>query len=245
MIGLRPDTGARFSNNYFHETWHVLSDRHGARLFGRLLWGLAYQRRRDMFVVIDRPFIDPTPFEAAPARPIVLVPSWLGALRAGELRALGARLPLTDAPDGTVRWHTRGLDQVDDAADDEDYEEFLDRHFRSRDGALAHAARCGITGGMLWFAPRSPTQAKQWAVAAYDLPVTPRFREDAAYLDWPWVNGEVQVFADYRRMVRSAGDARRRVLAAHGEPADPDGHAPEIWEVAAERRAAASHRPRR
>jgi hypothetical protein len=39
VITLRPGTDARFSTNRHHETWHVLSDRGGARLLGRLLWG--------------------------------------------------------------------------------------------------------------------------------------------------------------------------------------------------------------
>ncbi|HEU5392346.1 MAG TPA: hypothetical protein VFV73_41310 [Streptosporangiaceae bacterium] len=44
VIILRPGTGARFASSYYHRTWHVLSDLHGAGVLGRLLWGLAYQR---------------------------------------------------------------------------------------------------------------------------------------------------------------------------------------------------------
>ena len=35
VITLRPGTGARFASNYYHRTWHVLSDLHGARVLGR------------------------------------------------------------------------------------------------------------------------------------------------------------------------------------------------------------------
>ena len=42
---LRPVAQARFSTNYFHETWHLLSDGHGAQVLARLLWGLSYQAR--------------------------------------------------------------------------------------------------------------------------------------------------------------------------------------------------------
>src|SRR5215467_6778077 len=80
VITLRPGTDARFSTNYFHDTWHVLSDWHGARLLGRLLWGLAYQRVPGTLVLIDRPFLDPNPFDAEPADPIVLVPARLTTL---------------------------------------------------------------------------------------------------------------------------------------------------------------------
>jgi hypothetical protein len=34
VITLRPGTNARFSDNYYHGTWHVLSDLHGARRIG-------------------------------------------------------------------------------------------------------------------------------------------------------------------------------------------------------------------
>lgn len=39
VVALRPGTEARFSTNFFHGTWHVLSDWHGARLLGCLLGG--------------------------------------------------------------------------------------------------------------------------------------------------------------------------------------------------------------
>ncbi|MEU6751036.1 hypothetical protein ABZ914_32875, partial [Spirillospora sp. NPDC046719] len=83
VIGLRPATKAGFSTNLFHETWHVLSDQHGARVLARLLWGLAYQSRPGTLLVIDRPFLTPTPFDADPADPIVLVPAWHTPFTAG------------------------------------------------------------------------------------------------------------------------------------------------------------------
>jgi hypothetical protein len=60
-------------------------------------------------VLIDRPQPDPSPFSAAPADPIALVPSHLTSLPERVARALRARLPLT-RPAGTVRWYTPGLD---------------------------------------------------------------------------------------------------------------------------------------
>jgi hypothetical protein len=111
VITLRPGTDSRFSTNYFHETWHILSDFHGSRLLGRLLWGLAFQRNPGTVVLIDRPHLDPTPFEPEPASPILLVPEWLTPLRAGTVRALRGMLPLTAPPAGTVRWQTPGLDR--------------------------------------------------------------------------------------------------------------------------------------
>src|SRR5262245_59181993 len=102
VIGLRPGTTARFSTNYFHETWHVLSDQHGARLLARLLWGLSYQARPDTVVLIDRPFLTSTPFDGDPADPIVLVPTWCTSFGRQADRQLARRLPLTGPPAGTV-----------------------------------------------------------------------------------------------------------------------------------------------
>jgi hypothetical protein len=111
VVTLRPGAYARFSNNYFHGTWHILSDLHGARVLGRLLWGLSYQRVPGTIVLIDCPQLDQNPFSAVPADPIALIPSHLIGLPERAARALRARLPLT-RPAGTVRWHTPGLDRV-------------------------------------------------------------------------------------------------------------------------------------
>src|SRR5262245_38255324 len=105
VVTLRPGTQARFSTNFYHQTWHILSDWHGARLLGRLLWGLAYQRVPGTLVLIDRPFLDPNPFDAEPADPIALVPALLTSLTDKAARELRQQLPLV-ASDGTVRWQT-------------------------------------------------------------------------------------------------------------------------------------------
>ena len=67
VVTLRPGTDARFSTNHFHDTWDVLSDWHGARLLGRLLWGLAYQRVPSTLVLVDGPSWIPT--RSTPSRP--------------------------------------------------------------------------------------------------------------------------------------------------------------------------------
>jgi hypothetical protein len=110
VITLRPGTDARFSTKFFHGTWHILSDWHGARLLGRLLWGLAYQRVPSTLVLVDRPFLDPNPFDAEPSDPIAFVPVPLTPLSSKAARELRERLPLSGPPDGTVRWQTDGLD---------------------------------------------------------------------------------------------------------------------------------------
>jgi hypothetical protein len=114
VITLRPGTPARFSTNRFHDTWHILSDLHGARLLGRLLWGPSFQRLPGTVVVIDRPHLDPNPFDAEPADPIVLVPAHLTTLTAQAIRRL--RRGAAEPSHGTVRWHTCGLDAELDRA---------------------------------------------------------------------------------------------------------------------------------
>jgi hypothetical protein len=110
VVTLRPGTDARFSTNFSHGTWHIVSDWHGARLLGRLLWGLAYQRTPGTLLLIDRPFLDRNPFDAEPADPIALVPACITPLTGKAARDLRRHLPLASASAGTVRWRTHGLD---------------------------------------------------------------------------------------------------------------------------------------
>ncbi|MDQ3366702.1 MAG: hypothetical protein M3680_14855 [Myxococcota bacterium] len=109
VVTLRPQTTARFSTNYFHDTWHILAGGDGAAIFGRLLWGLAFQRHPGTVVLIDRTHLVPTPFEADPPTPILLVPAGLTAVEVDTLRALRQRLRRAPSPPTTIRWHTFGM----------------------------------------------------------------------------------------------------------------------------------------
>jgi hypothetical protein len=238
VITLRPGAYARFSNNFYHNTWHILSDLHGARVLGRLLWGLSYQRVPGTLVLIDRAHIDPSPFSAAPATPIALVPSHLTPLPERAARALQTRLPLT-RPAGTVRWHTPGLDRA--LANPEAAAAV---HLRRRhDPKDSH--RVMHTGSLLVLAA-TPRLLQEWALAVFrlgrrlidggmgdtplDTDYTPITDRSAAW----WGGGEVQVFSDYRRRVTSARVARREILneIPDGLPPLPDDVDPLIWERA-------------
>lgn len=109
VVTLRPQTRVHFSTNYYHDTWHVLADRDGAVLFGRLLWGLGYHRHRDTVILIDRPHLVPTPFEADPPDPILIVPSALTRIDGTVLRQLRRRLRRVQGPTTTIRWTTFGM----------------------------------------------------------------------------------------------------------------------------------------
>lgn len=232
MIGLRPHTAARFATNHFHGTWHVVSDQHGARLFARLLWGLSYQRRPGTLVLIDRPFLDPTPFEAEPSDPFVLVPQELTRLTERAARQLRHRLPLAGPPDGTVRWRTPGLDVV--RADPAAY----------RDGSRFGASACHTRepgevtrrGGLIAFTARRDLM-RAWAHRADGLRTRHDRPTDHAEIRWP--DGEFQIFRDYRRMVSSASAARRDLLAESAGSADgtqDDALRAELWRRAARMR---------
>jgi hypothetical protein len=223
VLSPRPGADGRFSTNYFHETWHILSDWHGARLLGRLLWGLAYTRTPDTVVVIDGAALDTDPFEGNAADPILLVPAYLTALThksAGELRralpharpagavswrthglagAVAAQRAFQDAPAGQRRWTwlpERGPDQV--------------RHL----------------GGFVSFTA-SPEHLRAYAPVVFELGRCAW--HGMAYTEVDGRNGEVQVFNDYRRRVSAARVARRELLADPSAPTDRDGFAEALW----------------
>jgi hypothetical protein len=225
VIGLRPGTDARFSTNLFHETWHVLSDGHGARMLGRLLWGLAYQARPGTLLVIDRPFLAPTPFEADPADPIVIVPDWHTPFGPAQARALSRALPLRGAPDGTVRWRTHGLDAA--LADPRAWFQEVLPHWREERGRVERVK------GLVVLRPGSADEMRGWAVHAGWLDPRGRFGMDYVYLG-PWSRGhghtgEIQVFRDFRRDVSVARRARGQVLADPAAAGGADRLRPRIW----------------
>ncbi|MGO4613760.1 TfoX/Sxy family DNA transformation protein [Nocardia sp. 2YAB30] len=225
VITLRPGTHARFSTNRFHETWHVLSDGHGARLLARLLWGLSYQARPGTVVLIDRPFLTPNPFDADPADPIVLVPGWCTGFDDRAARRMRSRLPLRH-PDGTVRWRTFGLDR---ALEPEALESWRDRErYRKDTGRVAR--RCGL----LVLTPGTPYEARSWALQAAGLDPSDRWGTDYTELgsgDHGY-EGEVQIFRRFRPMVSVASRARAQVLARPCPPTGPDDLRPAVWREA-------------
>jgi len=226
VVTLRPGTDVRFSTNLYHETWHVLSDWRGARLLGRLLWGLSYQRVPGTLVLIDRPFLDPNPFDAEPADPIAIVPALLtplGTRAAGELRR---RQPLRGPADGTVRWHTPGYDVAVAA-----------RHARL-DRPASHGRepyvppsgfqeRVARIGGLVTLAA-VPSALREYAT--YIGTLGDWSANGVSYADVDCPHGEVQVFRDYRRRVSAARVARREILAEHPRTPTPHTLRPLIWD---------------
>lgn len=225
VITLRPGTRVRFSTNRFHGTWHVLSDDHGARLLARLLWGLSYQARPGTIVLIDRRFLAPTPFDADPADPMVLVPGWCTAFDDRAAGRLKSRFPLP-GPEGTVRWRTVGLDRTLEPQVLDDW--WAHYRYREERGSISRRR------GLLVLAPSTPDESRAWALRTARLDATNRFGTDYAYLG-PWDgghDGEVQIFRRFRPMVSVASQARAQVLSRSDAPTDPDYVRWAVWREA-------------
>lgn len=112
VLTLRSSIDCRYATNYFHETWHVLTDPAGARLLGRLCWSLAFQRRQGTIAVIDQPLLVPNPFDADKSSPIVIANSDLAPLNRTAIGQLKRFLAQKKPSEGTVRLSTSGLDRL-------------------------------------------------------------------------------------------------------------------------------------
>jgi hypothetical protein len=205
VLTLRPVAQVRFSTNYFHDTWHILSDGHGAQVLSRLMWGLSYQARPGTIVLLDEANLDPNPFDSEPALPVALVPARVTAVTGSLMRELRHGDWRHRAPAGTVRWRTHGLDAAV-AADRED----SDRWPRSR---ARPVERVTMHGGVI-VVTADADRLRQLAVEAARLPDWWYRSQSWMRLDYP--AGEVQIWREYHRMVSIARAARADVLA------DPD-----------------------
>jgi hypothetical protein len=225
VLSLRPDTRAGFSTNFFHETWHVVTDPGGSRLLARLLWGLAYERHAGTVIVIDGDHLLPTPFEAERSDPILLTSAGLTRLDASALRDLKRRLRRPGRPEKTVRWSSFGLDRASRLADEvpvsqlhRQREEKWPR-WQASQNVWRHE-RMGRLGGFIVYTAPPPVLRMQ-ALLVGALQVGRDAGVDG--MDYHFLaertarharaDGEVQVFADYRDRVAAAVSARRELVA--------------------------------
>jgi hypothetical protein len=225
VITLRPSTRIAFSTNFYHQTWHIVTSQRGARLLARLLWGLAYQRRPNTFVLIHGEHLLPTPFDAERSDPFLLVPGGLSRLDPSALRVLKSRLGRLGPPTQTIRWQTFGLDAVlqtkqagpNGHSPVEEKREWL---WWEKNEQLWKQERMERLGGFIVYSAPSPILRRQ-ALSIHGL----RLRKDSYttemnyhYLaessaagSW-WPEGEVQIFAGYMDRVASAVEARQELL---------------------------------
>ena len=191
----RPGTRVQFATNRFHETWHILSDQRGSKLFAHLLWGLAYQRHPGTVGLIDTPFLRPNPFDATHSDPVLVVPTALTHLNHATLRLVAAARRHLASPDRTVRWHSWGL------GGDPPWHRHLETNetFRRIAGMLVLRA--------------DPYALKCIAHAVAQMDPT-GYGSDHTYFavehrrKWG-VDGEVQIFTDFVTRLRDAKLARK------------------------------------
>jgi hypothetical protein len=223
VLSPRPGADGRFSTNYFHGTWHILSDWHGARLLGRLLWGLAFTRTPDTVVLIEGPALDTDPFEGNPADPILLVPAYLTALTHKSAAQLRHALPHARHA-GAVSWRTHGLTAA--VAARRPWWEVPVGEQRPPWVPERGPDQMRHLGGFVSYTG-SPEQLRAYAPAVYQLGHSPW--HGMASLELDNYNGEVQVFNDYRRRVSSATVARRELTADPTAPDHRDAFAEALW----------------
>ncbi len=241
LVMLRPGTRAGFSTNFFHQTWHLVTDQPGARLLARLLWGLSYQRQPGTLLLVHGDHLLRTPFEAERSDPFLLAPASLTPLDPERLRALKNRLARLGPPARTIRWQTFGLDAALRARGDgrSPVEAEGDRLGRPGGKQLWRQERMRRLGGFIVYsAPPAVLRLQALRVHGMRFPEG----EGPAAMDYhflaeqssrdSWADGEVQIFADYRERVASAVQARRELVANPKVPVLSE----EVQEVISRRR---------
>ena len=228
VVSLRPGTGVRFSTNRFHDTWHILTDGGGAFVLARLLWGLSFQKQPDTVVLIDRPHLVPTPFDADRADRILVARPGTPT-DAEHLRALAAALRRSRVPDRTIRFHTFGLEEVVGWT----WQEWR-RHGHVLDAARPHERIDRRAGMLCYVAPPAILRAE----AAMIHRTPPSRYGSYHYLveRGRWPEGEVQVFSNFADRLSAARVARREMLGDDDRPIVED---EERWAV--QERAEAGH----
>jgi hypothetical protein len=230
VITLRPGTPAAFSTNYFHNTWHVVTDMSGARLLARLLWGLAYQRQPGTLVLVHGAHLRPTPFEAERSDPFVLASAGLTRLDTSALRQLKALLPRLGPPTLTARWLTFGLDEALAAwrgeREDDPTEWERESLRRKENRQLWTHERMDRRGGFICYSA-PPAVLRYQALIVHSLRVKAGsyatemnyhfLAERSSAVSWCG-DGEVQIFADYRDRVAAATQARAEFLPRPNQP---------------------------
>jgi hypothetical protein len=204
VVSLRPATGVRFSTNRFHDTWHILTDGGGAFILARLLWGLAFQKQPNTVVMIDRPHLVPTPFDADPADQILFAMPGTPT-DTDHLRALVAALRRSTSSDRTIRFHTFGLPRAV-AWTREEW-----RRRRHDLDALRSQERIDRRAGVLCYSA-PPEILRAEATMIYGT--KPMRSGNYHYLverdRYP--EGEVQVFSNFADRLSAARVARREIV---------------------------------
>lgn len=236
VLSLRPQCGVRYSTNYYHDTWHLLTDPGGAAVLARLLWALAFQRAPDTVIALGHDHLVPTPFEADRAAPCIFAPQMRSPLTGDKLRALARHLRQPGPSHGTVKLQTFGMAQA--------LEQYHTRrwHQPALDELWPREHLRQLEGLVCYSAPDEVLKLQALAVHR----VREYFYGGTAYtyLAERWQTGrhpegEVQLFSDFTARVSAARQARRELLARPGASQATTAERERIWTEVARRRARA------
>ena len=183
LLSPRPGSPCRFATHHAGKAWSVVTDVSGARVLGRLIWAMAFQRHERTVVVVDLPFLVPDPFDGASSSPIIIVNNDLDNLSPAGAVDLRAGLPFTGPSDGTVVLQTRGLDSA--LADRAGFEERETEAGWPWNEEQRH--RIEEINGLVVVAAPAPI-LRRWGVGVSSL---------GEGVSWPLSTGEVQVLADF------------------------------------------------
>ena len=205
VLTLRPSIECRYATNYFHRTWHVLTDATGARLLGRLCWSLAFQRQDRTIVVIDHPLLVPNPFDADKSAPIVIANADLAPLNRTAITQLKRFLAQKKPSEGTVRLSTSGLDRLLAADPASDLDELQQKSGVCWNDHQQRGWTDRVNGVVVLAAP--PPVLQWWAIWLSELGSHWYQGSDYTGLNHTTTRrgqGEVQVFENFATMVTEA-----------------------------------------
>ena len=109
VLSLRTGDPTRYSIEVGQWLVLIRSDLAGARLLGRLLWGLSYQRRPDTLLVIGPDHLASDPFDGSPSPVILFGVTPRTAVTQAVARTVRQPALWRSNPSGTVGWNTASL----------------------------------------------------------------------------------------------------------------------------------------
>ncbi|MCM0676320.1 hypothetical protein NCC78_16730 [Micromonospora phytophila] len=220
VISLRAADRTRYAARTERHWTVVSSDLAGARLLGRLLWGLSYQRRPDTLLVLEPGRMLPDPDHGRPSPTVVFAVADRTVLTPATARRLRRPELWRTRPSGTVSWNTMGfpgamraLHAAQDARRDrvplaDTYE------------PTPRPAHVTVTSDVVT-ALAVPQRLRDWAIWAGNAGGYWYGDESCTELDWA-ATLDVHAVRHFHRLSATAARARAEVLAVPGCPAEPE-----------------------
>lgn len=236
VLTLRPGIDVQFASNYYHATWHFLTDHIGASVLARLWWALSFDQHANVLLVIDGAHVVCNPFDDEPRKMLVFC-NGDRTFVDDEVLRLVARERRAGTPSvKTVSLRTHGMALVERAArvelaggDKRPWNRRMGRgpYHRAERKLWMREIVEARAGAVVYRAPAEVLRVQALRIAqmtnAARLPINGAVggRTNHEYLaagrGLRQPLGEVQIYTGFRDMVRAAAHAAQRV-----ERADPD-----------------------